>query len=85
MPPPSSEVGLIDPSGGGSGCASSTERDVARVLDKYDEFFGLSGVPNYFLRSFQAFSFLDHLRISVEFVTGSGWPENATKPKPEDG
>ena len=62
-----------------------TEDNVVRVLDNFNEFFGLNGISNYFSRSFGALSFLDFLRLSVVGVTGSGWPANATKPKPEDG
>jgi hypothetical protein len=61
-----------------------TEDYVVRVLEHFEEFFGLNGISNYLSRSVAALSFLDRLRISVEGVTGAGWPENATKPKQDD-
>jgi hypothetical protein len=61
------------------------EDKFAVALDKFDEFFGRNGISDYLSRSFSAFSFVQHLRLSVEFVTLSGWPENAKKPTREDG
>ena len=51
------------------------ENKVVNVLDKFDEFFSWNGISDYFSRSFSAMSFVQQLRLSVEFVTLSGWPK----------
>jgi hypothetical protein len=50
--------------------------------NQYNEYIG-SGVTGYWNEAFSASIFLRTLKIAVDQVTKSGWPENATKPKRE--
>lgn len=62
---------------------SLSEQQIIVILDEhYSEHIGI-GLDTYWMRAWQASTFLSLLRISVNAVTKSGWPGKATKPKSE--
>lgn len=59
------------------------DQQLAVIFDNhYYEYIG-SGVPSYSMKASEAWMLLVTLKMSVDQVTKSGWPENATKPQRE--